>query len=100
MEKFIRMPSVDFLPGIRVTKETRIGYENENVKQTLGNLVFHSLTKVCGEGYESVYDTTIHLKDGDILIFEGEGRGYIKPVHDFMTIAEAVEELSCIKDLE
>jgi hypothetical protein len=54
---------------------------------------------VKGEGFESVYDTTIDLKEGDILIFEEDGRGYIKPVEGFVTIEEAIEELKNIKDL-
>lgn len=99
MEKFIRKPSIDMLAGIRVTKDTVLEYENENVKQRLENLCFHSVTRVKGDGYESVYDTTIHLKEGDILIFEEEGRGYIKPVEEFVTVKEAIEELKCIEDL-
>ena len=42
---------------------------------------------------------TIKLKEGDILIFEEEGRGYIKPVEDFVTIEEAIGDLTNIKDL-
>lgn len=99
MEVFIQKPSIDFYPGIRVTKDTAIDYENENVKQTVHDLVFHSVTKVTGEGYESVYDTTIYLKEGDILLFEDEGRGYIKPVAPFVTVAEAIEDLNNVRDL-
>jgi len=65
----------------------------------LENLVFHSVTNVKGEGYASTYHTTIYLKEGDVLIFEEEGRGYIKPVEAFVTVKEAVEELKCIEDL-
>ncbi len=86
-------------PGIKVTKETEFTYENENVKQTLKDLVFHSVTLVNGKGYTSTYDTTINLEEGDILVFEEEGRGYIKPVEAFVTVKEALEELECIKDL-
>lgn len=99
MEVFIRKPSIDLYPGIRVGKDTVLEYKNESVTQTLKNLVFHSVTKVKGDGYKSKYDTTIHLKEGDILVFEEEGRGYIKPVEEFVTIAEAIEELTNIKDL-
>ena len=99
MQKFIRKPSIDMYAGIKVTKDTKLNYENENVKQTLENLTFHSVTRVSGENYESVYDTTIQLQEGDVLIFEEEGRGYIKPVDSFVTVAEAVEELNCIKDI-
>lgn len=99
MQKFIRKPSIDMYAGITVTKDTTLEYKNDNVEQTLKDLVFHSITKVKGEGYESTYDTTIHLNEGDVLVFEEEGRGYIKPVDSFVTVKEAVEELECIKDL-
>lgn len=99
MQKFIRKPSIDMYAGIKVSKDTKLDYENENVKQKLEDLVFHSVTVVNGENYESVYDTTIQLKEGDVLIFEEEGRGYIMPVESFVTVAEAVEELNCIKDI-
>jgi hypothetical protein len=98
-EVFIRKPSIDMYVGIRVTKDTTLTYENENVKQSLENLVFHSITTVKGEGYSSTYDTTIYLKDGDVLVFEEEGRGYIKPVEEFVTIGEAIKDLENIKDI-
>ena len=99
MQNFIRKPSIDLYPGIRVTKDTTLEYKNKSVKQKLENLVLHSVTKVEGEGYKSKYDTTINLAEGDILIFEDEGRGYIKPVEDFVTIEEAIDDLTNIKDL-
>lgn len=97
MQVFIRKPSIDLYPGIRVDKDTVLEYKSENVEQTLKDLVFHSVTKVKGESFESVYDTTIQLKEGDVLVFEEEGRGYIKPVEDFVTIEEAIEDLTNIK---
>jgi hypothetical protein len=99
MQVFIRKPSIDLFPGIRVDKTTEFEYKNDNVEQTLKDLVLHSVTKVKGEGYESVYNTTIHLQEGDILVFEDEGRGYIKPVEAFVAIAEAIDDLTNIKDL-
>ncbi len=99
MEVFIRKPSVDLYPGIRVDKDTVFEFTNENVEQKLESLVLHSITKVNGDGYESTYDTTIYLKEGDVLIYEDEGRGYIKPVAEFVTIADAIEDLTNIKDL-
>lgn len=99
MQKFIRRPSIDMYAGITVDKDTVLEYKNENVEQTIKDLVFHSITKVKGDGYESTYDTTIQLNEGDVLLLEEEGRGYIKPVDSFVTVAEAVEELNCIVDL-
>lgn len=97
--KFIRKPSIDMYFGIKVDKDTDIAFEAENVKQTIKDLVLHSVTKVTGEGYESVYDTTIRLNEGDVLIFEPEGRGYIKPLEGFVTVEEAIDDLENIKDL-
>ena len=85
--------------GIKVDKDTRLDYVNENVEQHLVNLVFHSVAKIKGDSFESVYDTTIFLKEGDILVFEEEGRGYIKPVEEFVTVKEAIEDFENIKDL-
>ena len=99
MQKFIRKPSIDMYGGIKVDKDTVLEYKNDNVEQTLKGLVFKSVTKVSGDNYTSVYDTTINLKEGDILVFEEEGRGYIKPVEEFVTVSEAIEELTNIKDL-
>lgn len=99
MQVFTRKPDINLYPGIRVTKDTELEYKNENVKQTVKDLVLHSITKVKGEGYKSTYNTTVQLKEGDILIFESEGRGYIKPVENFVTIEEAIEDLTNIKDL-
>ena len=97
MQVFIRKPSIDLYPGIRVDKDTKLEYKNENVEQRLENLKFRSVTKVKGENFESVYDTTIQLQDGDILVFEEEGRGYIKPVEPFVTVQEAIDDFENIK---
>lgn len=99
MQVYIRKPSIDLYPGVKVTKDTVLEYKNENVEQKVENLVFHSVTKVNGKNYESVYDTTIWLEEGDILVFEEEGRGYIKPVESFVTIPEAIDDYENIKDV-
>lgn len=99
MEVFIQKPSIDRYLGIRVTKETDLEYKRENVEQTIKNLVMHSITKVKGENFESVYYTTIHLQEGDILIYEEDGRGYIKPMEPMTTLEEAIADLTVVKEL-
>jgi hypothetical protein len=96
MEKFITKPDISMYAGVTVKKDTVLEFKNENVDQKLENLIFRSITKVKGENYESTYDTTIYLQEGDILIFEEEGRGYIKPVENFVTVEEAIEDFRCI----
>jgi hypothetical protein len=99
MQNFIRRPLIDLFAGIRVHEDTVIDFENENVKQTLKDLTLHTITTLKGDGFESVYDVTIHLNEGDILLLEEEGRGYIKPTTPFVSIEEAIEDLESIKDL-
>lgn len=96
---FIRKPSIDLYPGIRVDKNTKLEFKSESTEQTIENLILHTVSHVKGDGYESTYDTTIYLQEGDILLFEETGRGYIKPVEDFVPIGEAINDLESIKDL-
>lgn len=98
MQKYITKPSIDMYSGIKVTKDTEFEYINDNVEQVLKDLVLKTITNVKGEGYESTCNTTIYLNEGDILIFEEEGRGYIKPLENFVTVEEAIKELECIKE--
>ena len=100
MLTFVRKPSIDLFPGVLVTKDLEINYENENVTQTLKDLVLHTVQKVRGEGYDGTYDITLHLSEGDVLIFEPDGRGYIKPAREqFVSVEDAIEDLSALKDL-
>ena len=99
MRNFIRKPSIDLYPGVRVDKDTVLEYKNENVEQKVENLLLHSISTVKGDGYESKTETTIFLNEGDILLFEDGERGYIKPVAGFVTIEEAIDDLTNIKDL-
>jgi sporulation protein YlmC with PRC-barrel domain len=97
MEVFIMKPSVNLYPGVRVTKDTVLEYKNDKVEQKVENLILHSIIHATGENFESVYDTKIQLNEGDILIYEDEGRGYIKPVEQLCTIEEAIVDLESIK---
>lgn len=99
MQNFMRKPSIDLMPGIRVTKDTELEFKNENVEQVLRDFVLYTKATITGEGYESTSNTKIYLEDGDVLLFEEDGRGYIKPVDGFVTIEEAIEDLTNIKDL-
>jgi hypothetical protein len=97
--RLIKKPSLHFFPGIKVTKETELEFKTDSCTQTLKNLVFRCVRSVAGENYEGSYETTIYLQPGDVLIYESDERGYVKPVEEFMTVAEAAAELEAIKDL-
>ncbi len=97
--RMIRMPSVEFFPGVIVDANTALEFKTEHIEQKVENLVFTSVKKVSGEGYEGTYNTTIQLQEGDVLIYNGDEHGYVKPVESFGTIAEAIQQLEYIKDL-
>ena len=99
MEVFIRRPDIDLYGGIRVTKDTELEYKNENIVQTVKDLKLHTVIKKSGEGYKSTLDTIVYLQEGDVLIYEEEGRGYVKPVEPLATIQEAIDDLENIKDV-
>ena len=99
MQRFIRRPSIELYPGVKVGKDTVLEFHSDNVDQTIKDLKLHSVARVKGDNFESVYDTTIQLQEGDVLIFDEEARGYIKPVEAFVEVGEAIEDLENIKDL-
>ena len=99
MQRFIRRPSIELYPGVKVSKDTVLEFHSDNVDQTIKDLKLHSVTRVQGDNFEGVCDTTIQLQEGDVLILEEDGRGYIKPVEAFVEITEAIDDLENIKDL-
>lgn len=98
MEKFVVKPSIDLYDGVRVTKDTVLEYSTDTVDQLVKDLKMHTTTKVSGEGYDSTVETTVYLKEGDVLIFEDGGRGYIKPIEGFVSVSEAISVLECINE--
>jgi hypothetical protein len=99
MENFIRRPSVDLYKGVRVTKDTMLDFSNENVEEKIEALVMTTILRSRGEGYESESNIKLYLSEGDVLVFEGDGRGYIKPVERMVSVEEAIEELTDVKEV-
>ncbi len=100
MQKFVLKPSVELIPGIKVTRATELAYEREGIKQTVRDLVLHTTLTQKGEGFDSVTNSNVYLGEGDILVFEEDGRGYIKPLgNQVVMIADAIADLENIKDL-
>lgn len=97
MERFIRRPNVDLYHGVRVTKDTVLDYKSDNVEQKVENLVLYTTLRAKGEGYENESHIKVYLEEDDVLIFEDEGRGYIKPVERVVTVDEAIADLMDVK---
>ncbi len=94
--KLIRQPNINMVAGIRVTKDTDISFENDTVKQSIKDLVYHGVVKIKGDNFEGTNEITVTLNEGDIVIYDGDERGYIVPAQRFMTVDEAIEELKCV----
>ena len=94
--KLIRQPDINMVAGIKVTKDTDISFENDAVKQSIKNLVYSGTTKIKGDNFEGKNEIKVNLNEGDIVIYDGEERGYIVPAQRFMTISEAINELECV----
>jgi hypothetical protein len=98
MKNYIIKPDITFYPGIKVDKNTKLEYENENVKQRLESLKLKSTITENNLNYESKTDLTINLNEGDILIFDNK-RGYILPSIPLVTVEEEIEELGYLKEV-
>ena len=99
MRKFIMKPDITFYEGIKIDKETKLEFENEYVKQSINNLVLKTNKKEKTDKYESVFDLTINLDEGEILLFEEE-RGYFLPSLPMSTVKDAIEDLEAIKEFD
>ena len=97
--KVIKNPDITVYNAIIVDKNTELTYNSDSVKQTVKKLKLHSVTTIKGEEYKSKYDTVINLKEGDILVFDGETRGYVKPIEKMTTIEEAIEDFISLKEV-
>lgn len=102
MKVYIKSVDTTIYKGIEVNKDSKLEWKREDGKkhQVLENFEFIQEEKIEKEQYSQEIKTTIHLKEGDIVLFEDEERGYVVPVDKFVTIGEAIEDLDCIKDLD
>lgn len=99
MRKFILQPDITFYEGIMIDKETKLEFENEYVKQSINDLVLKTNKKEKTDKYESEFNLTIKLDEGEILLFE-EQRGYFLPSLPMSTIADAIVDLEVIKEID
>lgn len=103
MEFFVEQPSIELKKGIKVTKDTTVEYESENVKQFLENFILHTALKSEGtnglNSYKSKSEIELHLNNGDILLFD-ENRGYYLPSYPVESIEDAISDIESLKDLK
>jgi hypothetical protein len=99
MRKFIYRPDITLLDGVKVNKDTKLEFENEFIKQTIENLVLKTNKKEKTDKYESEFNLTIKLDEGEILLFEEE-RGYFLPSLPMATVKDGIEDLESIKEFD
>lgn len=99
MRKFIYRPDITLLDGVKVDKDTKLEFENEFIKQTIENLVLKTNKKEKTDKYESEFNLTIKLDEGEILLFEEE-RGYFLPSLPMTTVKDGIEDLEAIKEFD
>ena len=96
MNYYILRPDLTPYEGIKVTKDTKLEFSNEKVKQKIENLELKIESKTEDKKYISETKMTIYLKEGDILLFERENRGYFLPVDSIGTIEVAIKDLQAL----
>jgi len=91
MLKVIELP--EEYDAIKVTKDIKLEYKNDNVEQTLEDLVLITIVKSKDEAlnYEMETKTKIYLKEDDYLVFD-EVRGYVKPISEMIPKDEYISK--------
>lgn len=99
MRKFILKPDITLYSGVQVNKDTKLEYSNENVVQSLENLVLEMTTYTKENNYEAKSNLTFHLSEGDILLFDEEV-GYQVPRVPMTTLRDALIDIDAIQSFD
>ncbi len=79
MNYYVMRPDLTPYEGIKVTKDTKIDYENEKVKQSIKDLKLVSTYTYRTDKFTSINTLEVNLDEGEVLLFENENRGYFLP---------------------
>ena len=93
MNYYVLRPDLTPYEGIVVTKDTKLEFKNENVEQKLENLELTIIRNEKEEKYDIESKMTLHLEEGEVLLFEKENRGYFLPAQAIGTIEVAINDL-------
>ena len=101
-ELFVEQPVLDLKEGIKVTADTELSYKHDKVEQVLKDLVLETIlddegTNGCNS-YKSKSYLSIHLNEGDILLFD-ENRGYYMPPYPVESIDDAISDMESLSDI-
>lgn len=93
MNYYVLRPDLTPYEGIIVTKDTKLEFKNENVEQKLENLELVIIRNEKEEKYDVESKMTLHLEEGEVLLFENENRGYFLPAQPIGTVETAINDL-------
>lgn len=97
MNYYVMNPDLTPYEGVKVTKETELTFENEKVKQTIKDLKLVSEYTYANEKYSSKNILEMNLEEGEVLLFEGEDRGYFLPLDvGICTVKDAIEQYEAL----
>lgn len=96
MNYYILRPDLTPYEGIKVDKDTKLTFKNEKVFQKIEGLKLFIKRKTTGNGFKEESKITVELKEGDILLFERENRGYFKPIEPIGTIETGIKDLKAL----
>lgn len=92
MNYYVLRPDLTPYEGMVVNKDSKLTFENEKVKQELKDLKLVTIQTITADKYTSKSELTINLDEGDVLLFENEGRGWFLPAQSIGTIKTAIQD--------
>lgn len=98
-EIYVFKPDLTPYEGVKVNRDTKIKFENEKVIQEIKDLKLTSKYTFKTEKFTTVNILEMNLEEGEILLFEGENRGWFLPKDiGICQIDEAIEEYNILQD--
>ena len=97
---YVEKPQLLPYEGMVVDKSTNFKYDNGKVHQTLKDLKFISIYTIKSDKYKTTTKVEIKLNEGEILLLEGENRGWILPAEQtpISSIDEAINDYKVLKE--
>ena len=78
-----------------VDKKLVIKFSNQ---EKIKNLIYTKWEKQETDEYTTETKITVPLKQGMLVLFQGEEEGYVVPAEQFKTIDEAIGDLKAMKE--
>lgn len=96
MNYYVLRPDLTPYEGIKVDKDTVLSFENDKVSQEVKDLKLIVKSKDENEKYTITSEMVVNLEEGEVLLFEGEDRGYFLPAQAIGTLETAIKDYSVL----